>query len=41
MKDLTSVVNDIKLTLVAIQENLATLSTRVDKIEDKIGSEEI
>lgn len=36
MKDNNKILDDIQKTLVAINSNLTTLSTRVDKLEDKI-----
>jgi hypothetical protein len=36
MKDNNKILDDIQKTLVAINANLTTLSTRVDKLEDKI-----
>lgn len=36
MKDNNNILDDIQKTLVAINSNLTTLSTRVDKLEDKI-----
>lgn len=36
MKDNNKVLGDIQKTLVSIDTNLTTLSTRVDKLEDKI-----
>lgn len=36
MKDNNKVLGDIQKTLVSIDSNLTTLSTRVDKLEDKI-----
>lgn len=38
MKDNNKILDDIQKTLVAINTNLTTLSTRVDKLEDKISS---
>lgn len=37
MKDNNKILDDIQKTLVAINGNLTTLSTRVDKLEDKIA----
>lgn len=37
MKDNNKILDDIQQTLVAINTNLTTLSTRVDKLEDKIS----
>ena len=37
MKDNNNILDDIQKTLVAINSNLTTLSTRVDKLEDKIS----
>lgn len=37
MKDNNNILDDIQKTLVAINGNLTTLSTRVDKLEDKIS----
>lgn len=37
MKDNNKILDDIQQTLVAINSNLTTLSTRVDKLEDKIS----
>lgn len=37
MKDNNNILDDIQKTLVAINANLTTLSTRVDKLEDKIS----
>lgn len=37
MKDNNNILDDIQKTLVAINTNLTTLSTRVDKLEDKIS----
>lgn len=36
LKDNNKILDDIQQTLVAINTNLTTLSTRVDKLEDKI-----
>lgn len=36
MKDNNKILDDMQKTLVAINGNLTTLSTRVDKLEDKI-----
>ena len=36
MKDNNKILDDMQKTLVAINTNLTTLSTRVDKLEDKI-----
>lgn len=36
MKDNNKILDDIQKTLVAINSNLTTLATRVDKLEDKI-----
>ena len=36
MKDNNKILDDMQKTLVAINSNLTTLSTRVDKLEDKI-----
>lgn len=36
MKDNNKILDDIQKTLVAINANLTTLSTRVDKLEDKL-----
>jgi hypothetical protein len=36
MKDNNKILDDMQKTLVAINANLTTLSTRVDKLEDKI-----
>lgn len=36
MKDNNKVLGDIQQTLVSIDTNLTTLSSRVDKLEDKI-----
>ena len=36
MKDNNKVLGDIQKTLVSIDTNLTTLSSRVDKLEDKI-----
>jgi uncharacterized protein YoxC len=40
MKDNNKILDDIQKTLVAINGNLTTLSTRVDKLEDKIEKKE-
>lgn len=40
MKDNNKVLGDIQKTLVSIDSNLTTLSTRVDKLEDKIERDE-
>ena len=37
MKDNNKLLDDIQKTLVAINTNLTTLSSRVDKLEDKIS----
>lgn len=37
MKDNNKILDDIQKTLVAINTNLTTLSSRVDKLEDKIS----
>jgi uncharacterized protein YoxC len=37
MKDNNKILDDIGKTLVEINSNLTTLSTRVDKLEDKLG----
>ena len=37
MKDNNKILDDMQRTLVAINTNLTTLSTRVDKLEDKIS----
>ena len=39
MKDNNKILDDIQKTLVAINGNLTTLSSRVDKLEDKINEE--
>lgn len=39
MKDNNKILDDIQKTLVAINGNLTTLSTRVDKLEDKMNKE--
>lgn len=39
MKDNNNILDDIQKTLVAINGNLTTLSTRVDKLEDKMNKE--
>ena len=39
MKDNNKILDDIQQTLVAINSNLTTLSTRVDKLEDKMNKE--
>lgn len=36
MKDNNKILDDMQKTLVGINTNLTTLSTRVDKLEDKI-----
>lgn len=36
MKDNNKILDDMQKTLVGINANLTTLSTRVDKLEDKI-----
>lgn len=36
MKDNNKILDDIQKTLIAINSNLTTLATRVDKLEDKI-----
>ena len=36
MKDNNKILDDMQKTLVAINANLTTLSTRVDKLEDRI-----
>lgn len=40
MKDNNKVLGDIQKTLVSIDTNLTTLSSRVDKLEDKIERDE-
>lgn len=37
MKDNNHILDEIQQTLVSINTNLTTLSTRVDKLEDKIS----
>lgn len=37
MKDNNKILDDIGKTLIEINTNLTTLSTRVDKLEDKLG----
>lgn len=37
MKENNKILNDMQKTLVAINVNLTALSTRVDKLEDKIS----
>lgn len=37
MKDNNKILDDIGKTLIEINSNLTTLSTRVDKLEDKLG----
>lgn len=37
MKDNNKILDDIQKTLVSINNNLTTLSTRVDKLEDKLS----
>lgn len=37
MKDNNKILDEIQQTLVSINTNLTTLSTRVDKLEDKIS----
>ena len=37
MKDNNKILDDMQRTLVAINTNLTTLSSRVDKLEDKIS----
>jgi uncharacterized protein YoxC len=37
MKDNNKILDDMQKTLVAINTNLTTLSTRVDKLEDKLS----
>jgi uncharacterized protein YoxC len=39
MKDNNKILDDIQKTLVAINGNLTNLSTRVDKLEDKMNKE--
>jgi uncharacterized protein YoxC len=39
MKDNNKILDDIQKTLVAINGNLTALSTRVDKLEDKMNKE--
>ena len=39
MKDNNKILDDIQKILVAINGNLTTLSTRVDKLEDKMNKE--
>ena len=39
MKDNNKILDDIQKTLVAINGNLTTLSSRVDKLEDKMNKE--
>lgn len=39
MKDNNKILDDMQKTLVAINGNLTTLSTRVDKLEDKMNKE--
>ena len=39
MKDNNKILDDIQKTLVAINDNLIALSTRVDKLEDKMNKE--
>lgn len=40
MKDNNKVLGDIQQTLVSIDTNLTTLSSRVDKLEDKIEKDD-
>lgn len=37
MRDNNKILDEMQKTLVAIDTNLTTLSTRVDKLEDKFG----
>jgi uncharacterized protein YoxC len=39
MRDNNEILDDIQKTLVAINGNLTALSTRVDKLEDKMNKE--
>ena len=39
IKDNNKILDDMQKTLVAINGNLTTLSTRVDKLEDKMNKE--
>lgn len=39
MKDNNKILDDMQKTLVAINGNLTNLSTRVDKLEDKMNKE--
>jgi len=41
MRDNNKILDEMQKTLVGINGNLTTLSTRVDKIEDKIEKSEI
>lgn len=41
MKDNNKILDDMQKTLVAINSNLTTLSTRVDKLEYKISKKKI
>lgn len=41
MKDNNKILDDMQKTLVAINTNLTTLSTRVDKLEDKLSKKKI
>lgn len=41
MKDNNKILDDMQKTLVAINTNLTTLSTRVDKLEDRIENKKI
>lgn len=41
MKDNNKILDDMQKTLVAINTNLTTLSTRVDKLEDRIENKKL
>lgn len=41
MKDNNKILDDMQKTLVAINANLTTLSTRVDKLEDRIENKKL
>ena len=39
LKEMNSILNDVKNTLVAVELSLTSLTSRVEKIEDKIKSD--
>lgn len=41
MKDNNKILDDMQKTLVSINDNLTTLATRVDKLEDKLEKKKV